>query len=617
VSDGSVQTYEIRPQWGNARTGPWLRLGLGFRAAGPASIDILSVSVVPIAVLYAGDGRGFRTIAAGLTSRRSLFTHAPGRLEYRLRVPEGGWLHLALGVLGTPVDFRVTAQATAGEAATLLRETHADPAAWAERTVDLSSFAGRTITLGLEAMAATSDAVAFWGSPTVSGPQRSAKPNVILYVIDGGWADDMSVYGYNRRTTPNLERLAAQGAVFEHVYSNSSRTKPSTASFMTSLHASVLGFAGDYDRVPDQALTMAERFHSAGYQTAVFTANPNAATASGLERWADLIHEPPVRDDIASSVKLHDAFWKWRDDSPGFPYWVHFQPTDVHAYRGGLPRPPLAPFSGMYVTANRRQEFFEGGEKAERNDPVAYFETMRDLYDESLAHQDYQIGRLVERLRDRGEWNNTLLIVAADHAVTAAMTDVIRGMQPTERTPGNRPMLASTISRVPLIAVWPGHIASGQRFESPVSMIDLLPTILDLVELPKPEVQQGQSLAPLLRGQPGWTPRPVILDEFTTDPATGQLRGRLEVVDGRWGASLWIGPPDGRPWPLLLYDVWADPFALHPVNEQHPDLVKKYTTFLEETWKDHQLLAKQFTPGAKVALTPEQLERLRALGYIR
>ena len=83
-----------------------------------------------------------------------------------------------------------------------------------------------------------------------------------------------------------------------------------------------------------------------------------------------------------------------------------------------------------------------------------------------------------------------------------------------------------------------------------------------------------------------------------------------------------IGPPPDdpdrrRPWPLLLYDVWADPFALHPVNEEHPDLVEKYTAFLEQQWKDHQALAMRFTPGGQVTLTPEQLERLRALGYIR
>jgi arylsulfatase A-like enzyme len=184
------------------------------------------------------------------------------------------------------------------------------------------------------------------------------------------------------------------------------------------------------------------------------------------------------------------------------------------------------------------------------------------------------------------------------------------------------PMFRPSLSRVPLIVVWPGHVAGGQRFDDAVSMIDVLPTVLDLVGLPKPEVMQGQSLGPLLRGQPGWAARPVILDQIVRTETTGELQGPLEVVDGRWGASMWIGPPPGdperrRPWLILLFDLWNDPLCITPVNEQHPDLAKKYTRFLEDTWKDHQALAKQFKPGPKTVLTPEQLERLRALGYIR
>jgi arylsulfatase A-like enzyme len=190
-------------------------------------------------------------------------------------------------------------------------------------------------------------------------------------------------------------------------------------------------------------------------------------------------------------------------------------------------------------------------------------------------------------------------------------------------------MFRPSQTRVPLIVVWPGHVTGGQRFDQAVSLIDLLPTVLDLAALPQPEILQGQSLAPLLRGEPGWIPRPVILDEFRINSMTGQPQGRLEVVDGQWGASMWIGPPvvgpgsmggpplEPRPSPLLLYDLWNDPLCVEPVNEQHPDLVDKYTKFLLDQWRDHQALAKQFKPGPKVALTPEQLERLRSLGYIR
>ena len=154
-------------------------------------------------------------------------------------------------------------------------------------------------------------------------------------------------------------------------------------------------------------------------------------------------------------------------------------------------------------------------------------------------------------------------------------------------------------------------------------MIDVLPTILDLVGLPMPEIMQGQSLAPLLLGQGAWEQRPVILDEFEVDQENGELSGLIEIIEGRWGASLQINPdPDvpeeeRRPVPLLLYDLWNDYWCLRSVHEEHPELVEHYTTLLEEQWEAHQALAQLFTPSESVALTPEQLRTLRTLGYIQ
>ncbi len=211
-----------------------------------------------------------------------------------------------------------------------------------------------------------------------------------------------------------------------------------------------------------------------------------------------------------------------------------------------------------------------------------------------------------------GEWEHTLLIVAADHGP----------LLPYPWTP-YEPMFRRSVTRIPLLIIWPGRIAGGQRFSQPVSMIDVLPTMLDLVGLPMPEVMQGQSLAPLLLGEEGWDPRPVILDEFEVDPETSELTGVIEVVDGRWGASLLIKPRPGawpesrRAAPLLLYDLWNDPYTQHSLHEERPDLVEKYTAFLEAQFEAHQSLAQLFTRSDPVALTPEQLRTLRALGYIQ
>jgi arylsulfatase A-like enzyme len=453
----------------------------------------------------------------------------------------------------------------------------------------------------------------------------------------------MSLYGYNRRTTPNLDRLAAEGAVFEHAYSTSLWTGPSTATFMTGLHNSVLGntFRGALPSV--NARTLAERFHEAGYRTAVLTSNPNAGTLSNLQRGVDVFRDHRINPPFTSSVHLHREFWNWRAASSGEPYWVHFQSTDVHQ-----PHEPQPPFAGLFASSGgraqltqwdgvmnqwRRRNAAESPPKrlpwsarfAETGiDRKAYYNLYRALYDESLAHQDYQLGRFVEQLRQSGEWEHTVLVIAADHAINRGSINFVVPMldaPPPEWSTDEAlqsPIFRSSNSRVPLMFIWPGHIAGGQRLRQPVSMIDVMPTLLDLAGLPAPDVLQGQSLAPLLLDRPGWRARPVIFDEFRGDTKTGELYGMIEVMDGRWGASLWIGPfrDRSRP-PLILYDVWEDPEALTLMNDARPDLVEKYTTFLQDQWMDHQALAKQFKPGGQSTLTPEQLERLRSLGYIR
>jgi len=656
INDGSVQTYLLRADWSlpweGAWEGPWQQLAIGINAEEPAGIDILSVSVIPKEANYAAASAAVRTEVRTSAHRRTLYTHAPGRIEYRVRVPEAGRLDLGLGVLrdDDPVAFRITASSEGTEA--LLEETYTDKARWAQRSVDLSDLAGQTVTLTLEAESEKAGTVALWAAPTLTGGRSTEKPNVIFYIIDGGAADYMSVYGYNRRTTPNLERLAAEGAVFEHAYSNSTWTRPSTASFMTSLHSSVLGGNRGWaaNPVPEQAVTMAEHMHRAGYQTAVFVSNPYAGTLSNLERGVDVFRQALVGPPSHSSAALQQDYWRWREAYPAEPYWVHFQTTDVHT-KWDQTRDAPAPFAGLFSTPELRETYYEWERQLaaaagfshvpwlslEALDKTginyaAFFNAGRDLYDETMAHQDYQIGQLVDRLKERGEWEHTLLIVAADHGSASAHL-------PDPFPPGWGPMFRSTVTRIPLIVVWPERIAPGQRFNQPVSMIDMLPTILDLSGLPMPEVMQGQSLAPLLLGEEGWEARPVILDEFGIE-GTGELSGYIEVIDGQWGASLLIDPsPSGRlhtlsdmpksrfgdyehsrhrrPVPLLLYDLWNDPYTQHSLHEERPDLVEKYTELLEAQWEAHQALAQRFTPGGEVALTPEQLETLRALGYIQ
>jgi arylsulfatase A-like enzyme len=641
ISDGEIHTYELnvnfeREEWGEWKD-PWKQLILYFAAPEPASIEILSVNVVPKEFIYADTPTGVKTIERSKIHRRTLYTHAPGRIEYRVKVPESGRLDFGAGVIkvDSPVSFKVIASQKAKEI-TLFKEAYADPKEWRQHSVDLSSIAGKTVTLALEADAERSGSVALWSAPTLTGKRSTHKPNIIFYVIDGAGADLMSVYGCNRRTTPNLERLAAEGALFENAYSNCTWTKVSNSSFMTSLYQSVLGgYKSDSDPLPDQAMTMAQHLHRAGYQTAVLVSNSYAGTMSSFDRGVDVLREEDIHEKYSvSSNELQEQFWRWREAYPCEPYWVHFQTTDVH----GPSWKAVAPFAGLFISPELRQRFYEwqrqmseAGSRWGRLysdvwektgiSPQAFSQVRKGLYDENMAHNDYQIGQLVRRLKAAGEWNHTLLIISADHAHQEAGLIQLDPLPPK----WGSPLFASFRSRIPMIFVWPERIAPGQRFSQPVSLIDMLPTVLDFADLPMPELMQGQSLAPLLLGESGWESRPIILDECYVDRENGELKGYIEVVDGQWGASLEINGgneypeyvPQQRPEPMLLFDIWDDPYCLVPLNDQYPELVKKYTKFLEERWEAHQTLAKYFTRSKDSPLTSEQLKVLRALGYIR
>jgi len=647
IKDGEVHTYLLRLE--NVRpegwTGPWRHLGTRFGPAGEKadtsgralSLDILSVSVIPQLMNYAQSKAGASIEDWEGTTRRALYSHAPGKLTYRVVVPKNGRLDVGLGVLKKtlPVKFRITLGEgrESAEDRILLEETCSSEAPRIQRCVDLSPWAGRTVNLALETEAGRPGNVAFWGSPTLSGERRTDKPNVVLYIIDGAAADFMSVYGYNRRTTPHLERLAAEGVVFERAYSNSSWTKPSVPSFMTSLHSSVLGgFQNQTDPLPEQAVTMAERMHKAGYLTEVLASNPYCGRATSLDRGVDRLADTAPDyglEEFIPSAALHREFWKMRDAYPGEPYWVHVQPTDVH-----FPWKPAAPFAGLFATPDERRTFDEMRKKmrgliapsyeeiVDKSgiDQALYFHLARKLYDESMAHQDHMIGQLVGRLKERGEWERTLFIVASDHGHRAASLPLLDPKRPKY----DGPLLAAFQSHIPMIFVWPGRIAGGRRFSQPVSMVDMLPTILELAGLPPPAVAQGQSLAPLLLGRAGWTPRPVVLDEFKKEGP--YLYGSLEVIDGRWGASLRIDPrPEdrktprqlARPAPLLVFDLWEDPQAFRSLHRERPDLVEKYGKLLDQLWREHQALAKSYSRAGEVALNPAQIETLRSLGYIR
>ncbi len=177
VADGAIQTYRFSLDWSNIQRkwdGPWTHLAIGCTSPQvDAALDMLSVRVIPREAPYAEAPVGVRYEIRDGIHRRTIFTHTPGKLEYRLHTPEAGRLDVGLGVgkEDAPVDFKITAKPDGGDTVTILEETYADHKHWAQRRIDLSDFSGEIITLSLEAHADREGTIAFWAKPTVSSTE--------------------------------------------------------------------------------------------------------------------------------------------------------------------------------------------------------------------------------------------------------------------------------------------------------------------------------------------------------------------------------------------------------------------------------------------------------------
>lgn len=189
IHDGLAHTYELHPEWPwDGWDGPWRQLSIQVGAPDSASIDILSVRILPKELPFADSAVGVRTV--GETHLRSLYIRAPGRVEYPIDVPDAGRLDLSLGVLrnDAPVTFRVSATPEGDQTEKLLEEVWADRERWRSHSLDLSRLAGRPVTLTLEAEADRTGTVALFRAPTLYTPS-----SLSATIVDGATGEPTPV----------------------------------------------------------------------------------------------------------------------------------------------------------------------------------------------------------------------------------------------------------------------------------------------------------------------------------------------------------------------------------------------------------------------------------------
>ena len=439
-----------------------------------------------------------------------------------------------------------------------------------------------------------------------SRPAEGESKNVLLITLDTTRADRLSSYGHSRTTSPNIDALAADGIRFERAMTTAAVTPISHASILTGLNPyqhDVRVFFGPVGHfLTEEHPTLATLLRSNGWTTAAFISAYPASERFGLhwgfETFSSEIDEsvmnrqpglrPPkdgswVREPIGRAQRradhTTDEALAWLDTaSSPFFLWLHyFDPHD----------PSLVP-------PREITERFG----AEQGSPSV----RSDLYDAEIFYMDSQIGRIISRLKERGSYENTLIVVVADH-----------GQGLGDHGWGQHRLLYEEQIRAPLILRLPEG-ERGRVVPELVRIIDIAPTVLEFLGLETPEAVEGTSLRPLIEGRPepgriGYAEALNTLDAHAPDKLPEKQKDLLfSVADGDWKLIYHRELPENSE----LYHLSEDPGELDNVIEDHPAEAKRLMAWLSRSKAMEIELREPEGP-----IDPEALRKLEALGYLQ
>jgi arylsulfatase A-like enzyme len=529
---------------------------------------------------------------------RGLLQNDARPLDLFLRLPSQSVLRFSLPELGSTDNTRVSVRSDRAE-----RDLVWAASGNGGYAADLSNFDEEVVRLRFEN---SSGAPVIWLDPRVEGssateavaPVRVTKPpdrplNVLLYVIDALRADHLSIYGYGLPTSPRLAQLAQRGAVFLNAYSTSSNTMNSIAPLLTSVQPSE---AFRYLRSPEHTTkpTLAEAFRDGGWATAAFQANPwvrpGLGFGRGFEEYAVLNNRWRSAIRKTTAELLHARVLRWLDGPGSSPFFLYVQSMDVHS-----PYAPPEPFRGRFSDASptpkaRPADLDVGAENAVPPDRLeALLANLQPHhYDDAVAYADHQLGVLLDALGERGLRESTIIVVTADHGEALGERGrYLHGVSLHEEQ-----------THIPLILLLPGD-ETALRPEQPVSLLDLGPTLLDLVGLPIPEHFQGSSL--LRRPPPGRTPA-----------AVGELGHNYFVREGPF--KLVVSDKSCQ-----LHDLRVDREEVDDVSASRPVQAAYMKQILWErsvSFRDPEHRALPIDKGISEEERRKLNEALRALGYI-
>lgn len=480
------------------------------------------------------------------------------------------------------------------------------------------------------ALAAAAALVAAAVACGLGGPKPPR--HVVLVTVDTLRADHLGAYGYRPPTSPFLDGLAREATVFEQAIATAPSTAPSVASLLSGLHRASHGVWSNGGTLPERVTTLAEILRAHGFHTAARIANPlldaRVGFAQGFDDFAmppGLSHKPPA---VLEGTHVVEAVRRLLDglgDTRLF-LWLHFYdphgpyyPPDTYRaafhpddYRWPEDRdlPRAEGHSGLFLIP--RYQWID-----DSTAPSVY----RARYDAEIRYADDHVRAIVELLQTHRLWDETLFVLTADHGEALGEHGFFfqHGW-----------FSYDDCLHVPLVLRAPGVVPRGRRVAQTVSLIDVTPTILDLVGIAPPDDVEGQTLRPFLAGEAA--DRPAFAQSYQ---GTGSVALRLGSVKYifRPGRGPAAPPPAAGDEAILpaeaqheLYDVAADRAEAHDLAATRPDLLTALRGRVHAWLVDqHRRGERQVRGGPAEAgspptgstpLDPVVENQLRALGYL-
>jgi arylsulfatase A-like enzyme len=422
-------------------------------------------------------------------------------------------------------------------------------------------------------------------------------PNVLLYVVDTLRVDGLGSYGNSAVQTLALDRLAAEGTLFESAYAGVPWTRPSVASILTGVRPGVHGVINHRARMRKRSLLLSEAFREHGYRTGCIVANPNVGGVFGFNQGYDgddfielFVRRRPeaigVSDMIARADEITDRAIQWID-SASRPWFLFILAVDPH-----VPYEPPKPFDRYGAEdyagdVNGRLDSIR-----DRDLTPSDKARFRSLYDGEIALVDYSLSRLLSHLRAQGLYDETAIAFTSDHG--EEFWD--------HGGTGHGAHLYGEVLHIPLIIRDAKTIPQGRRVSTPVESIDIFPTLLDIAGLPIPGDLDGRSLIGVI------DERPVYAD------LSEHQRRLASVTAGDW--KLIRDQRDGRE---QLYDLETDPGETTDRLAQNREKASALSALLSRRLaEDETRRAQARSEGDELGEVPEEVRAaLEALGYAR